>query len=1581
VDFTVDYIVGEVVIRNSNALVPGANLQIKYEQNDLFQLASKTLLAARGDLALSQNTNLGFTVMNLNQQTLSDKVRLGEEPSRNTIFGFDGATTINLPFLTKGLDALPLLQTRELSSLKISGEGAYMLPDPNTKKSTIASDAGGSIAYIDDFEGAKRTIPLGITYNQWTQASPPKDSAANATIGTEDTTKMLSKGKMIWFNVLPTDVTLKEVYPKKEPGNAANNQITVLDFKYSPLVRGQFNYSTDLGSTLTRDKNWGGVMKPISVTATNLINENINYIELWLKVNQAPEGSKMVIDMGAISERVIPNGKNGGSSLPNSEDLVHSSTPNGTLQEGEDVGLDMLSDAEEIARYPTLGPDPSGDDYSYDNQVRDYSRINGTEGSKNGPGGLIPDTEDLNSNGIADQTNAYMEYELPLDTLRNPRIVGGGANSWFQFRIPIREYTRLVGMSAPNFENVEYIRVYFLNATDTIHVRIADFSLVGNQWQELNKADSTFAVSVVSVEENPETYSSPPGVVRERDKTRPEENIQANEQSLALQLKGIPRGESRQAVKYYTLRPLDLFNYKSMKMFVHTDDSLRYVDQNTYDAEVFFRFGLDSLNFYEYRAPLRSDPGPPNYNWSEIAINFADLTVIKQGRDSINIISSPRPVPGGPPGAVYRVLGSPSLTQVRYLSVGVTSRGGMRPNNFLLVGQVWVNELRLTSVDDSPGWAYRFDSQLKLADLGAVSFSYAKQDPNFHRLEERFGNRQTGTNWGLNATMQLEKFFPSDWTGTSLPVSFSHSISKVSPKYLPNSDVLVSEAAELASAEVLRTPGATQAEADAEARRVTLESETYRVTDTYAAQTFHIGLPSQAWYIRDTFNKLTFGFTYTRMRERSPSLATHLSWSWAARISYALQFSPDYYVAPFRSLFKGLWFLDEYRDLKIYFAPSSFSWSFSATRARDNSLQRVYGSQEIVSRNFTAARQFGFAWKLTEGGLTNLSGTYNLDIASSLLDMETDRFNNQRPFSRILDDIFFSDRFINFGKDTRYTQQNQFNSKPNIPNIFNIKKYLDLTLGYNVDYNWQNVLTGGDLGKSAGWGNRMNATMNLRLKALFDPLFEDRVTPAAPAPRGRRGGEGEEGRTHDSTKVTDTTQTGGPRGLEKTFGQLKELARIFLKVPLLDYDNISITFAQDNTAQNNDVAGRPGFVNFWGRLPFFQGSDPRYGPSRLYQLGLISDPSGRLTNFGPRSRFPFFGWDVEPGIRAANGALTNIYRQTNKITFKTTRGLWEGAKLDLNWNIGWAYSRTQNGTSDSTGFPTITNSITAGNIERSFLTFPDVLFLGMFKSSLKEVSKRYAQYKTIRDSSFTDEAKITKAFEEGFEALPLLKKLFGQYYPRVNWGLRWDGLERLPMLSGFVSRLSLDHAYNSTYTRAFRNLPGGSGEQTDNQRVMYGFAPLVGLNFTFKELLKGNFGTNVRYSTTTSYDLSTASRNILETFSQEISVTASYTRRGFEIPLFGLSLNNDVDISSSYSVTKNSHRTYDVTKLDVNLEGTPVDGSTRTVIEPRIKYVLSMRVTASIYYRYTKIAPDASGSRVPGSTTNEAGLDIHIAIQ
>jgi hypothetical protein len=79
---------------------------------------------------------------------------------------------------------------------------------------------------------------------------------------------------------------------------------------------------------------------------------------------------------------------------------------------------------------------------------------------------------------------------------------------------------------------------------------------------------------------------------------------------LNLILNGLPEGESREAVRYL-FRPLDVFNYTEMKLFVRGDKMtasvLFHTDQNTgeYSAEVFFRFGGDTNHYYEYRQPVR----------------------------------------------------------------------------------------------------------------------------------------------------------------------------------------------------------------------------------------------------------------------------------------------------------------------------------------------------------------------------------------------------------------------------------------------------------------------------------------------------------------------------------------------------------------------------------------------------------------------------------------------------------------------------------------------------------------------------------------------------------------------------------------------------------------------------------------------------------------------------------------------------------------------------------------------------------------------------------------------------------------
>ena len=60
--------------------------------------------------------------------------------------------------------------------------------------------------------------------------------------------------------------------------------------------------------------------------------------------------------------------------------------------------------------------------------------------------------------------------------------------------------------------------------------------------------------------------------------------------------------------------------------------------------------------------------------------------------------------------------------------------------------------------------------------------------------------------------------------------------------------------------------------------------------------------------------------------------------------------------------------------------------------------------------------------------------------------------------------------------------------------------------------------------------------------------------------------------------------------------------------------------------------------------------------------------------------------------------------------------------------------------------------------------------------------------------------------------------------------------------------------------------------------------------------------------------------------------------------------------------------------------GTPQDGSSRITMEPRVKYTISSKVTLAIFYKRSSVQP-VGASRIPPTTSNEAGLDVHITIQ
>jgi cell surface protein SprA len=1617
-DYTVDYVTGEVDIRNAAALVPGANVQIQYETNDIFQIASKSLVGLRGNLKVNDQTNLGFTLMNYSIQSPNDKVQLGEEPMNNLIMGIDGATSLNLPFLTKALDALPLINTAAPSKLNLHAEAAYMIPNPNTRTSIIPDDKGQGIAYIDDFEGSRRTIPLPVQFTGWTIASIPALTALDSVYpGIPDSVKNDWRGWTYWYNVTPPITRAQDIWPQKQLPPDQQQQ-TVLSIGFIDTVRGQFNrayehesdlaaYQSQYGKRSVLDSTirktpqlaWGGLMNVLSGNATDLAGQNINYIEIWMKIDKAPGKGTMHVDIGQLSEDVFGNG------ILMTED----SAGLGTLQPGHDFGLDEAFDSQEQQEFPwiprrsiddpTKPVDPDGDDYSAiitnNPATSDYTHVNGTEGNSNTVNGKFPDTEDLLHNGNLSTINNYFEYNVKLDTVRNPYIVGGGSNGWYQYIIPLKDPSKSVG--SPSLSSVQFVRLWFDGmSAGEMRIDIAQMDLLGNYWQVPNVNDSTMQVSTVDVFDNTaQGYQAPVNGLQPIDHTNPEQPIQLNESSLDLIVNRLHGGDSRYAYKTFP-NTLNVFHYKTMKFFVHGDPSWNYTDSTHHDADVYIRFGSDSSNFYEYRQPINPHPINTGLNpgWQDITIEFSKLAAIKETRDSLNQPFTPRvPADNGVPGATYWIQGNPSLMRVTYFQIGIANPNPGSAK--LLSGSVWVDELRLTNVDNTHGGAYRFDGGVQFADIGQISFNFSRTDPYFHDLTTQFGTLNTQQNWSINGSLSLDKLFPREWQGTSIPFTYSHTESFGNPLYLAGSDILITSAIERQQQNLIQK-GYSPTQAAAMADSLRTSSQTLSIANSWAIPTMKIAVPSTKWYIRDIINNITMGYSWSGSNYRNTQVKMGNSWSWNYTAAYSVQFDPNAYFTPFPSRSKNLTLSQPSQnfarepvqppsmgnDFQIRYLPNSISFSMSAQRSlitEDYWTQRT----ERITPNFTATRSGGINWRLTNNGILNPTIDYRFNINSSLLYIDYDTSTGKPyPNSYVFHQIFLNNGLINFGTDYAYSQQFQLTTQPKLP--LKIQQYLDMQGSYSSAYQWNNSLQQAQFGKSSGVSSTLSLGSNLRLKMLTDLWFAGGTSTAAPDtnrniaqppvfnPRGR--GHGREEFEYMDTTATISAQSSG-------INKIGNLLGVLIKVPFLDFENISLNFTSTNTSQNGGLpSSRPGMSNFF-RVPFIQESNPALGPSQLYQLGLISDPYSKI-NFVRRNGFPFFGVEKSPTVRVPNAGITDNFTNSNTLDLRTSRNLWQGARIDLSWHVAWSYNRNSTYTTDSRGNPidsTMTTMVT-GQVTKSFFTIPPILFFSVFKSGINQVATDYAKMKNDPSDTRTDQQKLSDAFVKGFETLPILDKIFGQYMPRLNYSFHWDGLEQFPLFKSFATHVSLDHAYQSTYSQSWHIASGQqtSGPITDAQTISYGFQPLVGLNITFKNVGDASISSSVQYNTNSQYSLSPSSYTIAQQTTNQLSITANYAKRGFSLPLFGLKLQNDVDISASYSSALSSQYSYSTSNLGAG--ASPINGTNQTTLEIRFQYSLSQRVTASIYYRNNKVTPITPGSPIPGTTTNEAGVDVHVSI-
>lgn len=347
-DYIVDYQGGTVTITNPSYTASGRTINIDYEQNSFANLQQKTLLGARADYSVRDRFSLGATVMRLSQKSPIDKFRIGEEPIKNTIWGVDGSLNLEPRWLTRAVDLLPLVQTKSQSTLSLSGEFAQLRPGQTTTNAfdrarDQVQDAGrdfsddqlNGISYIDDFEGFENTFSLKQQLNNW-QISAPPDSIGRYPFDepglTDDSLRTNWRGSFGWYrlnqNIIEQVsseasafdedafdlVDINDVFPNRETQNEVDPTLTTLDLYFNPKRRGPYNYTRNLQAFIENPKDvWGGFTQPLPEGYTDFSLQNVEFVEFIFKPYpenaQADAGkdAKLYVDLGSISEDVIPN--------------------------------------------------------------------------------------------------------------------------------------------------------------------------------------------------------------------------------------------------------------------------------------------------------------------------------------------------------------------------------------------------------------------------------------------------------------------------------------------------------------------------------------------------------------------------------------------------------------------------------------------------------------------------------------------------------------------------------------------------------------------------------------------------------------------------------------------------------------------------------------------------------------------------------------------------------------------------------------------------------------------------------------------------------------------------------------------------------------------------------------------------------------------------------------------------------------------------------------------------------------------------------------------------------------------------
>mgnify|MGYP001160023688 FL=1 len=464
VDYSVNYQAGRVQILDEALKNSNIPIEISTESNSFFSQQKKRFSGFNVEHKFNDNFIIGGSLMNLSERSISQKANYGIEPVNNTMIGFNGMFTAEVPFLTRLANKLPNINSDAISSVSIKAEAAYL--HAGTPKSSGFEDSAS--VYVDDFEGSETNINLKDT-SSWNLSSVPQN-VSGSSYGVNDLRLGHYRAKLAWYNIDPIFYTrqrpseiddielsknetrrifIEEIFPQQDLIEGQSRIQNTFDLSFFPDEKGPYNNKINTDFVQSPKSNWAGITRKIN--STNFEQSNVEFIQFWLldtfEENSSSDNDlgTLVFDLGSISEDILKDGKKlyeNGLPVPNSQQitnnsnwgispatqsLVYSFDSNTNNRPLQDLGYDGMNDQDELEKYFN-GPisDPAGDNYQYyinakGGVVERYKNYNGTQGnspvevSDNQRGSTtIPDNEDVNKDNTMNTIDSYFQYSVPI---------------------------------------------------------------------------------------------------------------------------------------------------------------------------------------------------------------------------------------------------------------------------------------------------------------------------------------------------------------------------------------------------------------------------------------------------------------------------------------------------------------------------------------------------------------------------------------------------------------------------------------------------------------------------------------------------------------------------------------------------------------------------------------------------------------------------------------------------------------------------------------------------------------------------------------------------------------------------------------------------------------------------------------------------------------------------------------------------------------------------------------------------------------------------------------------------------------